>query len=222
MTHVASSPVGFRRRSLSARLLAGFAFLSLLTGMAGGAGILFVREIKSSVEVVTGTASPLLGNVMHLVDDVHMAEAAVTEGLGADDGDGLRAAISKLDRLNGSLAGGLAAIERLSADHGLDLDTDGAGNAQKLFLEKAEAALGTRRNELAGRADKEARLIEFEALRRNLDEQVGRLAARAEADMAEREDLAKTLSSSLSDLTPWGGPDRLRARFDRFSRIFPR
>ena len=29
-------------------------------------------------------------------------------------------------------------------------------------------------------------------------------------------------SSSLSDLTPWGGPDRLRARFDRFSRIFPR
>jgi methyl-accepting chemotaxis protein len=196
MTHVASSPVGFRRRSLSARLLAGFAFLSLLTGMAGGAGILFVREIKSSVEVVTGTASPLLGNVMHLVDDVHMAEAAVREGLGADDGDDLRIAVSKLDRLSGSMAGGLAAIERLSADHGLDLDTDGAGNAQKLFLEKAEAALGTRRNELAGRADTEARLIEFEALRRNLDEQVGRLAARAEADMAEREDLAKTLVQS--------------------------
>ena len=99
MTHVASSPVGFRRRSLSTRLLTGFAFLSLLTGMAGGAGILFVREIKSSVEVVTGTASPLLGNVMHLVDDVHMAEAAVTEGLGADDGDDLRAAISKLEVL---------------------------------------------------------------------------------------------------------------------------
>jgi hypothetical protein len=29
-------------------------------------------------------------------------------------------------------------------------------------------------------------------------------------------------SSSLSDLTPWGGPDRIRARFDRFSRIFSR
>jgi hypothetical protein len=30
------------------------------------------------------------------------------------------------------------------------------------------------------------------------------------------------LASSLSDLTPWGGPDRMRARFDRVSRIFPR
>jgi hypothetical protein len=29
-------------------------------------------------------------------------------------------------------------------------------------------------------------------------------------------------TSSLSDLTPWGEPDRLRARFDRVSRIFPR
>ena len=29
-------------------------------------------------------------------------------------------------------------------------------------------------------------------------------------------------ASSLSDLTPWGGPDRIKARFDRFSRIFPR
>ena len=28
--------------------------------------------------------------------------------------------------------------------------------------------------------------------------------------------------SSLSDLTPWGEPDKLRARFDRSSRIFPR
>jgi hypothetical protein len=30
------------------------------------------------------------------------------------------------------------------------------------------------------------------------------------------------VASSLSDLTPWGGPDRIRARFDRFSRIFSR
>jgi hypothetical protein len=29
-------------------------------------------------------------------------------------------------------------------------------------------------------------------------------------------------ASSLSDLTLWDGPDRIRARFDRFSRIFPR
>src|SRR4051794_25809302 len=28
--------------------------------------------------------------------------------------------------------------------------------------------------------------------------------------------------SSLSDLTPWGGPDRMRARLDRSSRILPR
>jgi putative transport protein len=33
---------------------------------------------------------------------------------------------------------------------------------------------------------------------------------------------AIVLASSLSDLTPWGEPDRLRARFDRFSRILPR
>jgi hypothetical protein len=31
-----------------------------------------------------------------------------------------------------------------------------------------------------------------------------------------------SLTSSLSDLTPWGEPDRLRARFDRSSRILPR
>src|SRR3954468_16285412 len=72
MTHVASTSVGIRRRSLSTRLLTGFAFLSLLTGMAGGAGILFVREIRSSVEALTGTASPLLGNVLHLVDGLHL------------------------------------------------------------------------------------------------------------------------------------------------------
>ena len=33
---------------------------------------------------------------------------------------------------------------------------------------------------------------------------------------------ASARASSLSDLTPWGGPDRLRVRFDRFTRIFPR
>jgi methyl-accepting chemotaxis protein len=201
MTHVASTSVGVRRRSLSTRLLTGFAFLSLLTGIAGGAGILFVREIRSSVEVLTGTASPLLGNVLHLVDAVHLAESAVTEGLAANNGNALGEAVSKLDRLSGSLAGGLAAIERLSSEHGLNLDTDGAGRAQKLFLEKAEAALASRRKELAGRADAEARLIEFEALRRKLDEQVGRLATRAESDMNEREDRAKTLVQSGSATT---------------------
>jgi methyl-accepting chemotaxis protein len=179
-------------------LLAGFAFLSLLTGMAGGAGILFVREIKSSVEVVTGTASPLLSNVMHLVDDVHLAEAAVTEGLGADDGRGLQTAISKLDQLGGSLANGLAGIERLSVEHGLTLDTEGAARSQKRFLEMAEAALAARRDELAARADAEARLTDFEETRRKLDEQVGRYASRAETDMTEREDRAKTLVQSGS------------------------
>ena len=28
-------------------------------------------------------------------------------------------------------------------------------------------------------------------------------------------------ASSLSDLTPWRGPDRIKARFARFSRIVP-
>jgi hypothetical protein len=95
MTHAVTTPIGSRRRSLSTRLLAGFAFLSMLTGMAGGAGILFVREIKSSVEVVTGTASPLLSDVLHLVDAMHSAELAVREGLGADDGAALQVAITK-------------------------------------------------------------------------------------------------------------------------------
>jgi methyl-accepting chemotaxis protein len=201
MTHAVTTPIGSRRRSLSTRLLAGFAFLSMLTGMAGGAGILFVREIKSSVEVVTGTASPLLSDVLHLVDAMHSAELAVREGLGADDGAALQVAITKFDRLRGALADGLASIERLSTERGLDLDTEGAAGAQKLFLDKAEAALVTRRNELAGRADAMTRLMAFEELRRELDEQVGRLAKRAEADMSEREDLAKTLVQSGSATT---------------------
>ena len=41
-------------------------------------------------------------------------------------------------------------------------------------------------------------------------------------DPALRGIRAWPVSSSLSDLTPWGEPDRIRVRFDRFSRVFPR
>ena len=193
-TSAPSSPG--RTRSLRSRLIAAFAFLSVLIGVAGGSGVLFVRDIAGSVDSVAHVGSPLLASALRLVGTMHAAEAVVLDALDEPDPKVAERAVQRIATLGDTLRGGLSGIERLAADHGLTLDTTAAAREQGLFLDNAKAALAARREEFARRAEAEARMAEFEGLRRELDERVGRLAARAESDMGEREDRSKTLVQS--------------------------
>ena len=192
---------GFSQLRIRTQLLFAFALLSAVILLTGGSGLLFTKRIGGTVEVFSDVTSPLSAEAANLVQGAQLMTLKLFEALMQNDASALDEAGAELNQFNTAAKSGLAQLETLSRNGGLDLDMSKAGDLEKEYRQQADQMIEASKRQIAEQAIAIERLAQFEVQRAALDKLLSDFISTNESTMAAREDGAKTLIQSGSATT---------------------
>jgi methyl-accepting chemotaxis protein len=178
------------RMKLRAKLASAFLCLSLLIGICGASGVIFVYRIGSTLSVFADVTSPLLGQTVILADNAQRVRSVYLDAVNKNDNS---AFINSTDRLRDlGVAGGqgMEKLRRLLEQTTLPVRLSEIRQLQNEYTEVHLALLTAHRRQQIEMLRVQERLAAFEANRRDLDTLLRTTTARAEAAMARSRDQA--------------------------------
>ena len=178
------------RMKLRPKLASAFLLLSLLIGICGASGLVFVYRIGSTVSVFSDVTSPLLGQTVILADNAQRMRGVFLDAVNKNDNMSFLDSSAKLGDLGVAGGEGMQKLQQLLTKARLPVRVDEIRQLQNDFTLAHVALLTAHRQEQIAQNNVQDRLASFEAERRNFDALLRTITARAEAAMAQARDQA--------------------------------
>ena len=177
------------RLKLRAKLAAAFLCLSLLIGICGASGLVFVYGIGSTLSVFADVTSPLLGQTVGLADNAQRMRSVFLDAISKEDHPTSAAgeALAELDLAAGR---GMDKLKQLLDEAKLPVRVGEIRHTQLEFSQGLLTMLAAHTKQRIAALAVQDRLTQFEADRRDFDSLLRTITARGEAVMSETRDQA--------------------------------
>jgi methyl-accepting chemotaxis protein len=177
------------RMKLRAKLASAFLCLSLLIGICGASGLVFIYGIGSTLSIFADITSPLLGQTVVLADNAQRMRGVFLDALNRDEGadGGAGEALSELDIAAGK---GMDKLRTLLDEAKLVVRVGEIRGLQHDFSQGLFAMLSAHTQQRMAAFTVQDRLAQFEADRREFDSLLRTITARGEAAMSRARDQA--------------------------------
>jgi methyl-accepting chemotaxis protein len=178
------------RMKLRAKLATAFLFLSLLIGICGIAGLVFVHRIGNTLAVFADITSPLLGQTVVLADNAQRMRSVFLDAMSQTDNSGFMDASEKLNALSVAAGQRMEKMRQLLDIARLPVHINEIRQLQNDFTQVRIALLTAHRQQQVAQVTVQDRLTQFEADRRDFDSLLRTITARGEAVMSAKRDQA--------------------------------
>jgi methyl-accepting chemotaxis protein len=176
------------RMKLRPKLASAFLGLSLLTGICGASGLVFVYGIGATLSVFADITSPLLGQTVVLADNAQRMRTAFLDAVNKDENPEVTR--QTLAELNKDAERAMDMFRQLSASANLALRVGQIRRLEDDFSNGLLAMLAAHQSQRAALAKSQDRMMMFEADRRDFDAFLRVITARGEAAMSRSRDQA--------------------------------
>jgi methyl-accepting chemotaxis protein len=177
------------RMKLRAKLASAFLCLSLLIGICGASGLVFVYGIGSTLSVFADITSPLLGQTVILAENAQRMRSVFLDAINRDEGasGGAGEALTELDV---AAAQGMEKLRTLLAEANLAVRVGEIRQLEQEFSQGLRDMLASHAQQRMAAITVQDRLAQFEADRREFDSLLRTITARSEAAMSRARDQA--------------------------------
>ncbi len=200
------------RMRLRAKLASAFLCLSLLIGICGASGLVFVYGIGATLSVFADVTSPLLGQTVVLADNAQRMRSVFLNAINKEDGPNEQAG-EALGQLDLAAAKGMEKLRVLLTEARLPVRLTEIRRLQNEFSQGMQSMLAAHTQQRLLSLNVQDRLTQFEADRRDFDSILRTVTARSEAVMSKTRDDA-ALSISAGNATVKGLNDLLLNTMD--------
>jgi methyl-accepting chemotaxis protein len=175
---------------LRAKLASAFLFLSLMIGICGISGLVFVHRIGNTLTVFADITSPLLGQTVVLADNAQRMRGVFLDAMSQTENVGFMDASEKLNELSVAAGQRMEKMRQLLDAANLPVHINEIRKLQNDFTEVRISLLTAHRQQQIAQATVQDRLTQFEADRRDFDSLLRTITARGEAVMSQKRDQA--------------------------------
>ena len=174
---------------IRAKLILAFLGLSLLIGICGAVGLLFIQRIGANVTVFADITSPMLGHSLQLVDNAQRMRAVLHDATSSDGAEDKY--VKQLAELEAAAQRDIENLRQLSSQAGLTTQTGDIERRQREFVRLLRARLAAHSREKTATAKMQVLMEQFGVERRAFDAMLTAMAGETETKMVEAEDQAK-------------------------------
>jgi methyl-accepting chemotaxis protein len=174
---------------LRAKLASAFLCLSLLIGVCGASGLLFIHGIGATLSVFADVTSPLLGQTVVLADNAQRMRSVFLDAISKEDRPSTQAA-EALAELDAAAGRGMDKLRQLLDEAKLPVRLGEIRQTQLEFSQGLLAMLAAHTEQRIATLAVQDRLAQFEADRRDFDSLLRTITARGEATISETRDQA--------------------------------
>jgi methyl-accepting chemotaxis protein len=178
------------RMKLRPKLSSAFLCLSLLIGICGVSGVVFIYRIGATLSVFADVTSPLLGQTIVLADNAQRMRSVFLDAMNKSDNAGYLQASDKLRDLAVEAGERMERLRQLLSRSDLPVRLDDIRQLQNEFTQGRITLLTAHRQQQIALLEEQERLMQFEAERREFDSLLRTITARSEALMSRSRDQA--------------------------------
>ena len=157
------------RMKLRAKLAAAFLCLSVLIGICGASGLIFVRGIGATLAVFADVTSPLLNQTVVLADNAQRVRSVFLDAVNKNDNTAFLESSGKLEDIGVAAGQGMEKLRDLLGKARLPVRRDEIRQLQNEFHQIHFALLTAHRQQQIAFLAVQERLMSFEANRRDFD-----------------------------------------------------
>jgi methyl-accepting chemotaxis protein len=177
------------RMKLGPKLASAFLGLSLLTGVCGASGLIFVYGIGATLSVFADVTSPLLGQTVVLADNAQRMRTAFLDAVNKDEDPAVTR--KTLAELNDAAERAMDKFRQLAGTANVAVRVGEIRRLEDDFANALIALVEAHRSRRAALAKVQDRRMVFEAERRDFDALLRSVTARGEAAMSRSRDQAE-------------------------------
>ena len=185
---------------LRAKLVAAFLCLSILIGICGASGLIFVRGIGATLAVFADVTSPLLNQTVVLTDNAQRVRSVFLDAVNKNDNAAFLESSAKLEDLGVAAGQGMDKLRDLLGKARLPVRLDEIRQLQNEFHQIYLSLLTAHRQQQTAFLAVQERLMSFETNRRDFDSLLRTITARGEVLMSQARERA-ALEVSLGTAT---------------------
>jgi methyl-accepting chemotaxis protein len=178
------------RMKLRAKLASAFLCLSVLIGICGASGLVFVYGIGATLSVFADVTSPLLGQTVVLADNAQRVRSVFLDAVNKNDNAAFVESSEKLRDLGVAAGQGMEKLRHLLSQTNLPVRLGDIRQLQNEFSEIHLGLLTAHRQQQIALFAVQERLMSFEADRREFDSVLRTITARGEGLMSQSRDQA--------------------------------
>ncbi|TQV78514.1 HAMP domain-containing methyl-accepting chemotaxis protein [Denitrobaculum tricleocarpae] len=183
-----SLPLGrvtFAKVKISAKLIAGFTGLAVLSALIGIAGLFFVDRINDRLTDITETSEPTVFLAESLNSNIWEATKVAEEVIAEEDLEDITPLVEEFAVLDGLFLSSFSELQRIVTDPQLNDELLATRSAQKRFVEISREMFAAHRIELEEEAKAKELLFTFDELGQRMIIALDEFATENEAEMAQ-------------------------------------
>lgn len=184
----------FEKLTIKAKLIYAFVLLVLMVAGAGGSGLFFIYEIKSSVSTLSDISSPLIEVTGSLSNDMLKSNIIVLDILSETDKDQIEVLKLDLTESERMFSKTLEQLSQLLEKGNIRLDIKKVKDTRQKFFNLSKNAIDEYREMLVLKQTSQEKINDFDRQRQVFDKDLNGFVEAAQSAIGEKEDEGRKLS----------------------------